>query len=295
MTGCYHKLRIFSASLFLFSFCNLAHAQARQVISDAKALLSDGEAKAAIMQLEPIWEEDSQNFELCQLLVDAYGDRIDQVNMFKKRGLAKKMLRTMEQCYDLNPDDEFAQLNLVMFHTQAPSIVGGDKSAAKRLIDEISQTHPTRGLLMRARLAVMNEDFEAASSFAEAAIEASPENTEALNVAGLIALQQDRYSEAMALFKRCVLIAPENYDCHYQIGKASHLSGNNTDGGITAFETFIGNGHEDPEYLAHAHYRLAELLIMAGDKARARAHLKKAIELADLKSAKKRLQNLERN
>lgn len=95
----------------------------------------------------------------------------------------------MEQCYALKPNNESAQLNLMMFHTQAPSIVGGDKSTARLLIDEISKTHPGRGLIMRAWLAVMEEDFDAASSFANSAIEANSDNTEALNVAGLIALQ----------------------------------------------------------------------------------------------------------
>ncbi|WP_371395885.1 tetratricopeptide repeat protein [Fretibacter rubidus] len=258
-------------------------------------MIANGDAKAAIAELEPIWETNKNNFALCQLLVDAYSDRIDQVSFLKKRGVAKTMLATMEQCYDIKPDDETAQLNLIMFHTQAPSSVGGDKEAAERLIKDISAKYPSRGFLMKARLAISEDDFAAAESFAHQAIEIEPDNVEALNVAGLIALQQNQYVNAIELFKRCVSADKQNFDCHYQIGKTAHLSGEYAQDGITAFERFIRNGHDNPEYLAHAHYRLAELYLSTDNQRKARPHLETAVTLAGLKSARKRLAKLSKS
>lgn len=289
---------LFAGSFFAFgasAYSQTSDTQSNHAFSTAQQLISDGELKAGIKSLEQIWETDDQNFELCQLLVDAYGERIDQVGMLKKKKIAKSMRTKMEQCYALKPDDETAQLDLIMFHMEAPSMVGGDKEIAKKIIDEVAVKNPVRGLMLKARLAMNDEDFVEASKFANEALKISPEDAEALNVAGLIAQRQKLYDNAVSLFQRCVAVDAEQFDCHYQIGKTTHLSGAHTREGIVAFEAFIRNGHDNPEYLAHAHYRLAELLIRAGKNADAVPHLESAIALADLKSAKKRLAKLKIN
>ena len=289
---------LMTGHIFTFSanaYSQTPDTQSNSAFQTQQQMIGGGNIKAAINSLEPIWKTDNQNLELCQLLVDAYGERIDQVSIFKQKKLAKKMLNTMEACYALNPDDKTAQLNLIMFHLEAPSMVGGDKDIAKNIINDVARKNPERGFLLKARFALKEEDFSAASGFVSEALKHSSGNAEVLNVAGLIAQRQEHYGKAVSLFQRCVLSEVDDLDCQYQIGKTAHLSGEYTREGIAAFQTFIRKGHDNPEYLAHAHYRLAELLLRSDNHSDAIPHLELAIALGNLKSAKKRLAKLKKN
>lgn len=283
-------VNVVSASVTLWAAPAFAQTQTyTKAFAEAQALLEQGETKDAIKRLEAARDNAPDDFSLCQTLVDAYNTRIDEVNMFKKRGLAKTMLRTMEACYALNSSDETAQLNLIMFHMNAPGIVGGDKDVARQLVEAIAQEDPIRGTLLKARVAIQDENFDEALSFVKTVLSQSADNMEALNIAGLIMLRQKNFADAMKYFDQCVSIDPSHFDCLYQIGKTAQLSERDTEKGIQAFQAFIENGHEDAEYLAHANYRLALLFIRNGNSSAARSHLEKSIELADLKIAKKRL------
>ena len=265
-----------------------------EALTEAKQLLSNGDTKEAVSILETAREEDPEHFDLCMLLVEAYDARSDEVSMLKMGGIVKKMKRTVNDCLALQPDNEDAQVNVIMFHILAPGMMGGEKDIAAQMINELIKENPMRGNLLKAELALSKKDYADALSYVKIASELDPNDAEPHLVAGSIFEEQEKYDEAVSRYEQCVSIDQEAYDCWYRIGRIATITGKDAEKGIEAFKVFIQNATEDRQFLAYAHYRLAELLISTGDEAKAREHLQQAIDIGDLKPAQKLLKKLKR-
>lgn len=258
----------------------------------AKSQMDASDYKDAIKTIVTAQTAGEDNFSINQLLVEAYNERINQVGMLKKRGLATKMKAAMEHSLQLNPSDIQAMENLIEFHLQAPSIVGGDKAKAETIIADLAKRDAFKGHLLSARLAMINKDMAAVQSNLDAADALKPGDTEIMMMQGRAHNEQKNYAAAIATYEVCVKSHPDHMQCRYQLGRSAQIGDIEHDKGKAAFIFFIENQTEDKNLLAYAHYRLGNLYAQTGDSTTARKHYETAVEVDDLKDARKAITKL---
>lgn len=260
-------------------------------IAEAQALMSKTEFKSAIKVLTKAQEADN-NFDINMLLIEAYGGRIDQVGMLKKRGLAIKMRKSMERALELRPDSKDARENLISFHMQAPGIVGGSLDTARELIKDMPGIKPAELHMYEGGILMSEDKPEAALAEFDKALAVEPEHENALVSKGNVLISQESYQEAFLTFETCTKIHPDNMNCHYGVGKTAHVSQTESDKGIAAMKTFIAANTMGEAFLAHAHYRLGGIYENMGNMDAAKAEYKTALTVKEIKPAKEALANL---
>ena len=85
-------------------------------------------------------------------LADTYGNRINNVNFFKKIGLAKNVKKHYEIALRLDENNTKALNGLVIFYTEAPGIVGGSKEKAREFAAKLKKLDKYMGYLAFARI-----------------------------------------------------------------------------------------------------------------------------------------------
>ena len=289
--------RLLGTSLFvaftLFSHpASFASEKSASLIS-AEKLMQAHDYKSAIKTLTKAQKAGEDSVALNSLLTQAYSSRIDEVGMLKKMSIAKKLKTTLEHTLELDPKNVDAMDGLVQFHMQAPSAIGGDKKEADRLVDVMATLDPIRANSLRARIFAENGDIHKAEAEFDKVIAASPDNIDAYLSKGTMLADHDRADDAIAVFEACIAANPGNMECTYQIGKAAQTGKTQYEKGIAAFESFIAHGTDDKNFLAYAHYRLGNIYNQMGKPQIAKTHYTHAVEIDDLKPAKKALKKLE--
>jgi predicted TPR repeat methyltransferase len=140
-------------------------------------------------------------------------------------------------------------------------------------------TDSSRELTLDEALAVAillqkNEDYAAAHEVYRRVLEAAPEHPRALHYAGLLAHQQGRNDEALALIERGLVLQPNEADWHSNLGIVLQ-SAARLDEAIDAYRSAIAI---DPSH-ANAHNNLGVLLRARGEPAEAEAAYRTAIRL----------------
>lgn len=281
-----HTLRGLTA-LAIISLASTAYAQlGPDARSEIEGEMKAENFKAAIKKIEAAREAGDESFETNELLIEAYYMRMDQVGILKKKSLAGKMKKALERSVAIQPENSEAIGNLAQFHMEAPSIAGGDKDEARRLIEKIIVLNPVSGHKLGAELGRIQEMPKVALSHLASALVLEPQNTALIQMKGVVQAETGAYDLAITTFETCIAAEPANLECLYQIGKASQVGNVQAEKGINAFKSFIETGHDNKNFVAHAHYRLGNLYVQSGDEVSAKMQYDAAIKINDLKKAR---------
>ena len=283
---------IFMMSPYSHAFAQETGPETTLAYTTAKSQMEASDYKDAIKTIVTAQKAGEDNFQINQLLVESYNERINQVGMLKKRGLATKMKAAMEHSLHLNPSDIQAIENLIEFHIQAPSIVGGDKAKAETIIVDLAKRDAFKGHLYSARLALAYEDMTALQSHLDAANALKPGDTDIIMMQGRAHNEQKNYAAAISTYETCTKSHPDHMQCHYQLGRSAQIGDIEHDKGKAAFIFFTENETENKNLLAYAHYRLGNLYAQTDDITAARKHYEIAVEVDNLKDAKKAITKL---
>ena len=118
------------------------------------------------------------------------------------------------------------------------------------------------------------DELDAAHEVYRRVLETHPRHPDALHFAGVLAHQQGRHDEAVALIERSLLVVPNRADCYSNLGIVFQSTGR-LDQAIEAYRRAIAlePGH------ANAHNNLGVLLRATGDPAGAEAEYRAAIAI----------------
>ena len=263
-----------------------------QTYQDARALMEKHDFKPAISKITDAQKHGEDTIDLSLLLTEAYAGRIDQVGGLKQLKLAKKIKKSSLHSLELDPNNVEALDGLIQFHIQAPGIAGGDKKEAHTLLAKLIELKPVRGHMLSAQLLAEEDKLDEAMNHIDKARALEPKNTYVLMGKAALEIEQEKYSKAIATYEACLALENDNWECRYQIGKASQIGKVEYDKGIASFLEFIDNGHKNKNYLAYAHYRLGNIYMQTDNKVFAKKHYQLAVEIDALKEAKKALSSL---
>lgn len=201
-------------------------------------------------------------------LGNAYGVYTQGVSKIRQGFLAPKIKRSYEKAVAIDPQNLEAQLGLIEYYTQAPSIMGGSLEKALETAKTILTFNEKEGYLALSNVYQREKKYEEAE---EALVKLVVIDSIYATSLGTFYQNREMFDKAFSHFEKMRITQPENTNVVYQLGRTSALSGLKPEQGIKALETYmnleITNG--SPSYAA-AKMRLAMIYEKTGDKAKAK-------------------------
>lgn len=207
-------------------------------------------------------------------------------SIFSALGYAEKAKESLEKAVAIAPEKVEVYQALMQFHLAAPSIAGGDKDEASRLVDKISTLDTVEGHFAKAHFLMAQDEAGQAIAIFKDLQKQSESKVRAIFELGSFYLYEEKYDQAFEILQplmtlnlpsREKLSSPE-WDTYeremynllygkYRIGLAALQSDSNTKSGIKALQQYLHELKNTPintTELPHsdwAHLRLAELLM----------------------------------
>lgn len=151
---------------------NAGDAEANYALSVVK--YKSGDLEGALLPGEKAVALNPKDAEYHSHLAQIYGSQAQAASVFKQLGLARKCRRELDTALVLDPRHFEAKTTLMIFLLKAPGVMGGDKTRARSIPDEISQYDPSGGYMARARLLTEEESKADPGDLYRKAAEANP-------------------------------------------------------------------------------------------------------------------------
>lgn len=254
-----------------------------------------GDLDTAVEYMKEAVGQDPANSVYHQKLGEYYGTQAGSASVFKKMGLAKKSRASFEKAVELDGSNLDARSGLMTYYLQAPAIVGGSEEKALDQAQEIARQDTARGHFARAQVYQHQDKLEAVEREYRAAIQSDPEERDPWLALGIFLTGQERYDDALALYRERLNAVPDDMPITYQLGRTVSISGQRLDEGLAAFKRYISEYQPAPDDpgLDWAHYRLGLIYQELGDVEAARREYTEALVLnADHPEASKALKKL---
>jgi len=165
----------------------LAEQQYASHPDDARAAYQLSQVKEAFGDLDgalPLAEKavslDVSNAAYRYQLAAVCGEKADAASFFQKAGWAKRFKAEADKAAALDPKNVDARFALIEFYLQAPRLMGGDKSKAREMADEIARADAGEGYVAEIRLARENHDTATQAALCGRALTATIETYDAL-------------------------------------------------------------------------------------------------------------------
>ncbi|NOT34872.1 MAG: tetratricopeptide repeat protein [Candidatus Eisenbacteria bacterium] len=107
-------------------------------------------------------------------LASVLGEKAQKAGTLQQLGLARRFKKEAERAAELDPKHFDSRIGLMVFHLEAPGIVGGDKKQAKALRDQIVALDPARAWQARSRFAAESRDTHALAAIYREAVKQNP-------------------------------------------------------------------------------------------------------------------------
>lgn len=166
-----------------------------------------------------------------------------------------------EKALELDPDHLPARLALVRFHLEAPGIVGGRRSEARRHARELEGRNVHAGHRAWAEIHQEEERWEAAAETWRAAIRTGPQEEEPYLRFAWMLQERKRFREAFRVLDQLLERRPDSALGLYETGRTAAFSGLRLEEGKKALDRFLGLQEPPPGPVplpppapAHFHY-----------------------------------------
>jgi tetratricopeptide (TPR) repeat protein len=255
-----------------------------------------GDHDKAVDYLEKAVALSPQNARYHYQLGNAYGQSAASSGMFSAMSKAKKAKAEWERAIELDPNFVPARFSLLEFYSIAPSIAGGDKSAALAQAAEIRKRDPIEGHRAFARIHTAAKKPDLARKEYFDMVKEQPGNARAHYHYGVFLMLTDKnYKAAGDEFELAAKLDPTYMPAFFQIGHAAVLAGNNLERGEETLKKYFAyRPTEDEPPPARTLYWLGGIYEKQGKKAEARSTYAASLKLnpnqKDAKEAMKRVQ-----
>jgi tetratricopeptide (TPR) repeat protein len=129
-------------------------------------------------------------------LAEALGEAAQKAGVLKQIGLARRFKKEIDTTIALDPHNADALTYLMEFYVQAPGIVGGDKTKAHAIPEQILAFDPVKGAFAQVALANHDKQRDGIEQFYRKAVEARPASYEAHTALGGFCFAQKKFDEA---------------------------------------------------------------------------------------------------
>jgi tetratricopeptide (TPR) repeat protein len=243
--------------------------------------LAQGENESGVDWAQKAVAWAPQNPQYRMLLGLAYGSYIREVNVFSQLGMAYKVRDAFQHAVRLDPQNAAARSGLAKYYIMAPGIAGGSIDKAHEQIAALQKIDPAAAAETHATLAEHNNDSTKAEAYLRQAAELDRSGNGNYWL-GMFLIKQDRFADAIVAFEDGIHKSPSNSKNYYGVGNAAALGKIHIRDAIRDLHKYLTMPHDwqpgTPTYKV-AHYHLAKLYGIAGDKANAQAQYQAALDI----------------
>jgi len=239
-------------------------------------------------------EPDSESF---RWLGHAYVEKLQNSNIFKKKGLAGKVKKAFLKAVEIDPSNIEAREAMAGFYMEAPGIVGGSREKAWEQIEAIMALDETAGRSSRVDYYMKYEEWGNAEMELDALIAASPEDATLWFRLGRLYQDTEQYDRAIEMFEKSWATDPESINALYQIGRTTVIGDRDYAKGEAAFREYFTKSPDEnvAPSISSAHWRMGMLYELQGRYDEAKQEYKTALELdPDNDNAKDAYKDLKR-
>ena len=204
---------------------------------------------------------------------------------FSALSYANKSLACLSKAVELDPNNVAYRKGLVNFYLGAPGIAGGDEKLALEQVYYIQALDINQGAIAELDYYRKTDALDSFERQLRQAITAEPHSAVYHFQLGLLLQSNQSYSEAQPHF---IIAASETVEpkikteALYQIGRNALFAEDFIQHGINGLQTYLKQDIDTDMPSPHwAHYRLSQLLDIAGKTKQAKQHLALASETDD--------------
>ncbi|HXJ41915.1 MAG TPA: tetratricopeptide repeat protein [Bryobacteraceae bacterium] len=283
------------------------------LLSRAKAAL--GKLDEAMTLAESALAAEPTNAAYHVQVAAVSGRLAEKAGLLKKLGYVRRAKQELDAAAALDAKNTDTQWGLMMYFYAAPPLVGGDKTKAQQIGEQLAAAVPDLGRYYQGRLAAEMKDFDKTESFYKQSIgenpllfdtvsalamhymRTRPDQTRAERWACQAVHADPVRGEAWALLARAYTMCgcwakavdaaqkseqadPDNLAAWFVLGEAAVERGEQVDQAVEWLQKYLSQpieGNEPPEALARMH--LASALSKSGKAPEAVKEMKTAIEL----------------
>lgn len=260
--------------------------------------LLDGDSAGAVEALEKSVILEPKSAQAQMRLGQTLAAHVNNVGMFSKMGIAKRMRDAFIRAVELKPESIFNRTGLLQFYAQAPGIAGGDMDKAREQAAAIAALDPVEGIYARGFIAFGDgEKKDAEKLFEEAAAKGHAQASHTL--AGYFYVEAKRWDDAFSMIETLLKKEPGNLPALNSFGRIAAKSGQRLERGEAALKEFLKNPRSACAQggnvtLAYVHLNLGTIYQKIQRTGEALKEYQAALKLyPDLKQAKESLDELE--
>ena len=144
-------------------------------------------------------------------LADITGEQAEKAGLLHQISLGRKFKKENDAALALDPNHVGALFNLMQYYLHAPGIIGGDKTKAAGIADQILKLDPRKGYEAKIEIAqVEKQGNKAIEDLVQASLKVEPESFEGhLAMFNYLAGQQKKYAESEPHVRAAMAIHPD--------------------------------------------------------------------------------------
>jgi tetratricopeptide (TPR) repeat protein len=236
----------------------------------------------AVEAIEKAVELDGSNSHYRLWLARSYLAKAMESGVINAFRYAKKGKGQYEEALALDSTNVEARFELCMYLLAAPGLVGGDKDKGIEQARVIELQDSLYGAYAWAAVHEREKDLEKAEAHFKRAVELDTSSTYYARYGlGYFYERNERYDDAIEVFKDILARKPDEMNAIFQVGKICVITENDLDEAEHCFKRYleVEAPPNAPDWAA-AHWRLGMVYDLQGKVELALAELRKAVELA---------------
>jgi tetratricopeptide (TPR) repeat protein len=147
-------------------------------------------------------------------LADAVGEEAQHASVLRQPGLGRRFKKEVDLALSLDPRNVDALSDVMGFYWMAPGIVGGDKTKARAILEQIAGIDPVRGYFAQVNMAQWEKQPERIEGLLRKAVETAPASFEARTTLGNFCLNSKKPEEAESHAREALRIDPTRVGGH---------------------------------------------------------------------------------
>jgi tetratricopeptide (TPR) repeat protein len=226
-------------------------------------------------------------------LARALGSVAQNANVLRQPFLGKRAKSEFDKAAELDPNSVGAHEGLMQFYLRAPGVIGGSVAKAKEEAAIIGKINPYRGHFAAANIAGNQKDTPGIEkAWRDAATQFPDSLGGAVNYANFL-MNNGRGEEAFAPLEKYLAKYPDNISAQFWIARAAAASGKQLDRGEQILRQLLAIPADKTPRIANEqlHFRLGDIQLKRGDKAKAKSEYEAALKINPrFEAAKKALE-----
>jgi tetratricopeptide (TPR) repeat protein len=263
----------------------------------ARVFLRDQDHKRAIQHAETATKLNDSVPDYHLWLARSYLAKAMESGVINAFRYARKGKGEYEKAIALDSSKVEARLELCLYLVAAPGLVGGDRDRARKEAQIIEVQDSLYGSYAWATIWEREADLDKSEAYLRRAVDLDTSSTFYARYAlGYFFERNQKYDEAVEVFKAILAKKPDEMNAVFQVGKICVLTESNLEDAEVCFRRYleVEAPPNAPDW-ASAHWRLGMVYDLQGKTDLALAELRKAVELApDNKEFRKTLKQVEK-